>query len=239
VVDKKAIRLREQILPVAALADILGLTVEKPAQNRHLTIVMAMMGNEKMGLIVDALATEEDMEIKPLPPHMKNLELVAGAGISGKNEIVLLLHVPGMFARAREIKKVRPTEKIGEEARKGKLILVIDDSVNTREIEKNILESYGYNVHLAMDGQDGYAKAMQTQYDLIVTDIEMPRLDGFSLTEKLRQEHGYKHTPIIIVTSRDKDEDKRRGITVGANAYIVKGSFEQSNLLDTVQSLIA
>jgi len=91
---------------------------------------------------------------------------------------------------------------------------------------------------VATDGLDGYEKAQSFQYDLIVSDVEMPRMDGFSLTEKLRQDDAYKHTPIVIVSSRDKEEDKRRGMQAGANAYIVKGSFEQSNLLSTVQTLV-
>jgi len=85
---------------------------------------------------------------------------------------------------------------------------------------------------------EAYEKAQSFNYDLIVTDVEMPIMDGFSLTEKLRKEDDYKYTPIIIVSSRDRDEDKRKGVQAGANAYIVKGSFDQSNLLDTVQTLL-
>jgi CheY-like chemotaxis protein len=116
-------------------------------------------------------------------------------------------------------------------------VLVVDDSINTREIEKSILEAYGYVVELAEDGMEALEKAREFKYDIIVTDIEMPRLDGFSLTEMLRKDETYKDTPVIIVTSRGKEEDKRRGIAVGANAYIVKGTFEQSNLLETIQNL--
>jgi two-component system chemotaxis sensor kinase CheA len=117
-------------------------------------------------------------------------------------------------------------------------ILVVDDSINTREIEKSILESYGYRVTLAEDGADGLEKAKGFIFDAVITDVEMPRLDGFSLTERLRKEESYRNTPIIIVTSREKEEDKRRGIQVGADAYIVKGSFDQTSLLETVQNLI-
>lgn len=81
-------------------------------------------------------------------------------------------------------------------------------------------------------------KTRETLYDLVITDVEMPRLDGFSFTERLRADDRYRNVPVIIVTSREKDEDKRRGIQVGANAYIVKGAFDQSNLIETVRSLI-
>jgi two-component system chemotaxis sensor kinase CheA len=93
-------------------------------------------------------------------------------------------------------------------------------------------------VNTAEDGQDVLEKTRETLYDLVITDVEMPRLDGFSFTERLRADDRCRHVPVIIVTSREKDEDKRRGIQVGANAYIVKGAFDQSNLTDTVGSLI-
>ncbi|OGS93507.1 MAG: hypothetical protein A3K04_01285 [Gallionellales bacterium RBG_16_56_9] len=125
-----------------------------------------------------------------------------------------------------------------ESARKAVHILVVDDSVNTREIERSILESYGYRVDVATDGLDGYEKSQSFHYDLVVTDVEMPRMDGFSLTKKLRDDAAYQHTPIVIVSSRDKEDDRRRGLQAVANAYIVKGSFEQSNLLSTIQALV-
>jgi DNA-binding response OmpR family regulator len=116
--------------------------------------------------------------------------------------------------------------------------LVVDDSLNTREIEKEVLESHGFTVFLAEDGIDGWQKAMAGDYDAVLTDVEMPGMDGFALTRKLRGHEKYQHTPIIIITSRDKEDDRRRGIEVGADAYIVKGDFNQSSLVDTLRSLL-
>ena len=117
-------------------------------------------------------------------------------------------------------------------------MLVVDDSINTREIEKSILEAYGYAVVTAEDGEEALERTQEVLFDLVITDVEMPRLDGFSLTKRLRGDERYRNVPIIIVTSLEKDEDKKRGITVGANAYIVKGAFDQSNLIETVRTLI-
>ena len=117
-------------------------------------------------------------------------------------------------------------------------ILIVDDSINTREIERDILLAYGYSVDLAGDGIEALEKARDSGYDLIITDVEMPRMDGFTLTEELKKESAYIDKPVIIVTSRDKLEDKKRGMQVGASAYILKGSFDQSNLLNTVENLI-
>ena len=156
----------------------------------------------------------------------------------GDNMLVNVLNISTIRDAAKEIKNVERFQKMANPEKKDTNILVVDDSINTREIEKSILEAYGYKVNLASDGMDALEKAKEFVYDLIITDIEMPRMDGFSLTEKLRTHDVYKHTPVIILTSREKEEDKRRGIQVGANAYIVKGTFDQSNLLDTVQSLV-
>ncbi|TAN48673.1 MAG: hybrid sensor histidine kinase/response regulator [Methylococcaceae bacterium] len=236
VVDKKAIRLREKLVPVVDLARVLSLQNEA-GPGGYATVVVMRYGEELLGVVVDVLIGEEDMEIKPLPPHMKNSGIVSGVAMTGKNDLVIVLNVAKVFALAKDV-GVAANAPAAQTVHKSIHILVIDDSVNTREIERNILESYGYRVDVAVDGLDGYEKAQGGHYDLIVTDIEMPRMDGFTLTEKLRQDADYKHTPIIIVSSRDMEEDKRRGMRVGASAYIVKGSFDQSNLLATIQALV-
>lgn len=235
VLNSKAIRLREELIPVVHLETVLNLAGTNGEENGNLLVLITCVGHEKLGIIVDALLDEEDMVIKSLPPHMKNIRLVSGVTISGRNEVINIIHVPGLIKEAGETKHTRaPEKKEGGAAR----ILVVDDSVNTREIEKSILEAYGYAVDLAEDGMEAVEKTREKRYDLVITDVEMPRLNGFSLTERLRMDDSYRDTPIIIMTSREKDEDKKRGIMVGANAYIVKGAFDQTNLLETVQNLI-
>ncbi len=238
VVDKRAIRLREQIIPVADLNNILGLpSISGGNENGRLILIVAG-GSERQGLIIDNLLQEEDRTIKPLPAHMKDIDLISGVTVSGSNEIDNVLNIPKIMEAAKEVKVA---EYIKQHAHKDKQvinILVVDDSVSTREIEKSILESYGYRVSLAEDGMEALEYAMKTKFDLVVTDIEMPMLDGFSLTEKLKNDENYKDTPVILVSSRDKEEDKKRGLMVGADAYIVKGDFDQTNLLDAIQSLV-
>ncbi len=115
---------------------------------------------------------------------------------------------------------------------------MVDDSLNTREIEKEILEAHGYRVTLAEDGLEGWQKALGGRFDAVLTDVEMPGMDGFSLTARLRENDIYRATPIIIITSRQTAEDKQRGVQVGADAYIVKGDFDQSNLVETLRNLL-
>jgi CheY-like chemotaxis protein len=207
-------------------------------------LVLAKVAEERLGFVVDEVADEDDVLIKPLPRHMKPIGILSGATISPGGRVIPILHVPGLI---RAVRTFGPTRRAPEVAQveDAPRILVIDDSLNTREIEKSILEAEGYQVDLARDGLDALrvldqapvAKG-QAYYDLLIVDIEMPRLDGLSLTEQLRQDERYGQVPIVIVSSRDKEEDRRRGLAVGANAYIVKGTFEQGNLTTTVASLL-
>jgi CheY-like chemotaxis protein/chemotaxis signal transduction protein len=237
IVNKRAIRLREQIVPVEDLGAILRMNREDAGESDKVTIVVVRDGENKLGLVVDEILGREDRVVKPLPGHLKNLKLVTGGTLSEGGGIMNVLHVPELMRMARDLagegrKAQAPKQEHGAR------ILVVDDSINTREIEKSILEAYGYAVDTAEDGQEALEMTRGDLYDMVITDLEMPRLDGFSLTEKLRSDQRYRHVPVIIVTSLEKDEDKKRGIAVGADAYIVKRAFDQSNLLDTVKSLI-
>lgn len=238
VVDKKAVRLRNEFIPVAHMEALLGLPSGKRSEKDNFLIIIVCVGSEKIGFVIDSLLDEVDMVIKSLPAHMKNIQLVSGVSISGRNEIINVLHIPALIEAAKKIREEKLSKSTASEERGAISILVVDDSLNTREIEKSILEAYGYRVELAGDGMEGFQKTRDFKYDLVITDVEMPRLDGFSLTEKLRNDETYRNTPIIIVTSREKEEDKRRGIMVGADAYIIKGAFDQTNLLETVQNLV-
>jgi two-component system chemotaxis sensor kinase CheA len=116
--------------------------------------------------------------------------------------------------------------------------LIVEDSLTTRELEKNILKSAGFQVDTAVDGIDAFNKIAEEKPDLIVTDIQMPRMDGFKMTEKLKQDTKYKNIPVVMVTALVKDEEKRRGIEVGADAYITKTSFNQAYLIEIIERFI-
>ncbi len=252
VVDRQAIRLRDQIVPIARMAEVLDLpawaessTATPTATGPWLYLVIAQAADERVGFVVGGVANEEDVLIKSLPGHMKTIGLLAGATIAPDGTILPILHVPGLIRIVRGLPSVRPAAAEEGEAEEAPHILVVDDSLNTREIEKTILEASGYQVDLAKDGLDALRVIGQAPgadegayYDLLVVDIEMPRLDGLSLTEQLRRDERYVHVPIVIVSSRDKEEDRRRGLEVGADAYIVKGSFDQTDLTTTVASLL-
>ncbi len=240
VVDKRAISLRDEIIPIVNLDFALDLPEKSKNRSEEINVVLVEMGNDCLGLVVDSILSEEDMEIKSLPNHMKNNEIVSGVTLSGKNEVVLALHVPKLFfiAKDENPQKLVPdpeTKLIGEPKRN---ILVVDDSESAREVQRSILESFGYAVAIAVDGIDGYKVAQEKQFDLVISDIEMPRMNGFDFIKKLKMEDSYKHTPVIVVSSRNEELYKRKGMQAGANAFIVKSGFDQSKLLKMVQNLI-
>ena len=238
VVGKRALRIREQIVPIEELEMILGCPKTVVDERKELLIVLLVSGAKRLGIIVDAIISEADMVMKSLPLAAKKMALVSGFTIGNNDEIISVLGVGEIIRQAPANQVDSSRIMVSKSEKNSKIILVVDDSANTRDIVRSILMSYGYEVDLAEDGLVAIEKASQKVYDAIITDVEMPNLDGFSLTSQLRQDERYQEIPIIIVTSREKEEDKRRGIQVGANAYIVKGAFDQNNLIETLQNVI-
>jgi chemotaxis protein histidine kinase CheA len=240
VVDKRAISLRDEIIPIVNLDFALDLPEKSQVDFGEVNIVLVEMGNECLGLVVDTILSEEDMEIKSLPNHMKNNEMVSGATLSGKNEIVLALHIPKLFSIAKDEKpeNLIPASNMNRQEVVRRSILVVDDSESAREVQRSILEASGYIVDIAVDGMDGFKMAQENRFDLVISDIEMPRMNGFDFIKKLKMEESYRHTPVIVVSSRNEEAYKRKGMQAGADAFIVKSGFDQSKLLKMVQSLI-
>lgn len=239
VAERDAIILRNEFVPVLSLSELIHLP-EKPVNiNKsadELLLLVTEVQHEKLALVVDELIDERDLVIKQLPGHLRGQPLISGMVTTGHNELVSLLHVPHLLERSRKTKATVGTRtQPGLQANK---VLVVDDSLNTREIEKDVLEAYGYQVTLAENGQEGLEKALLEDFDAVLTDVEMPVMDGFTLTARLREQERYKNRPIIIITSREKESDRRRGLEVGADAYIVKGSFDQSSLVETLKLLL-
>jgi two-component system chemotaxis sensor kinase CheA len=199
-------------------------------------------GNFRLGLEVGRLVGEQEVVIKPLGSFLGKIPFVAGATILGNGEAVLVLNInelarevkKGAHSNSRKIKKeVQPVS----ESRK--TVLVVEDSLVVRELQRNILEAAGYVVKTAVDGEDALQQLQNSTADCIVTDIEMPRMNGFDLTSAIRKNRDFKDTPVIMVTSCGSDSDRKHGMDVGADAYVIKGSFDQQNLLNTIGRLVA
>jgi chemotaxis protein histidine kinase CheA len=223
------------------LVDLGALLANQPcvarSGNRHLLAVVKANG-KKLALKVDNLVDELDMVLKPLPHYLKQLRLVAAMVVTGSNALVGVLNVPALmeFAGRRGIQpsEIASTRKASTKYR----ILIVDDSFTTREVLRQVLESQNYEVAAAENGELGLIRAAQSNFDAILVDVEMPVMDGFELTAALRKLARYRTTPIIIVSARRKDEDKRRGIAAGASAYVVKGDLRENSIVDTLKTFL-
>jgi two-component system chemotaxis sensor kinase CheA len=160
--------------------------------------------------------------------------------VLGTGEVVPVLNVPDLMKSATQTTAIPrqhgAAEVLADVAKH--TILVVEDSITSRSLLKNILESAGYAVRTAVDGIDAYTTLKTEPFDLVVSDVEMPRMDGFDLTARIRADKNLSELPIVLVTALEQREHRERGIEVGANAYIVKSSFDQSNLLEVVRRLM-
>jgi two-component system chemotaxis sensor kinase CheA len=192
---------------------------------------------------VDAVLGEQEVVVKGLGKQLVRVNCIAGCTIMASGDIVLILNVHDLIKRAardgsRSAVNITKVD-MPSESEKKRRILVVDDSITTRTLEKNILESSGYAVDVAINGQEALEMIGTNGIpNLMVVDVVMPHMNGFELTQKIKNDPHLSHIPVILVTSLDSTEDKAHGIEVGAEAYIVKSNFQQNNLLEMIEQLI-
>jgi two-component system chemotaxis sensor kinase CheA len=194
---------------------------------------------------VDDLVDQRDVVVKGLGELVPRLPAVAGAGVQPDGSILLVLEAAGLIERARRMDNGdRSQEAAGggghEETvpQRAASILVVDDALTVRELQRSIFENAGYRVRVAVNGEEALVEISHERPDLVLTDVQMPRMDGFELTEAIRKQPALASLPVIILTSRGSDEDHRRGLDVGADGYIVKSGFDQAALLSAVERLL-
>jgi two-component system chemotaxis sensor kinase CheA len=237
--NREAIKSDGQMVSFARLSDVLGIPGQRTAKSPtefSQTLVIAS-GSTHIAFEVDEIIGEQEVLVKKLNHQLERVRNFSGVSILATGKIALLLNVAEVIKKANEatpekIATAEPT-KIQK-----KTILVAEDSITARILLKNILETAGYNVKTAVDGADALALVKSEVFDVVVTDVDMPRMNGFELTSKIRADKKLSETPVVIVTAMESREHRERGIEVGANAYIVKSSFDQSNLLDVISRLI-
>ena len=233
------ITIDENPVSVAWLSDLLELDLgDRKLNSKSLPCVILKIGVERLGLIVDTLLDEQDVVMKPQSKLLKRIRNVSGATILGTGEVCMILNPSDLLKSARKRAGFISTSKLLESVQRKKIVLMVEDSITVRTQVKRILENAGYEVIAAVDGLDGYEKLRTKNIDAVVSDIQMPHLDGLELTARIRQHKEYADLPVILVTSLASEEDKRRGAEVGANAYIVKSAFDQNVLLETLGRLI-
>jgi two-component system chemotaxis sensor kinase CheA len=221
------------VVPFLPLARALG-EAAPPAPRRFWSAVLVDAGPRRVALGADRLGGASDVVVRPLPGFVEALPTVSGAFLDAEGNPELMLDPAGLLAVAAEA--ARDLEEAPTPARKA--ILVVDDSLTTRMLEQSILESAGYEVELAVSGEDALEKARARPFALFVVDVEMPGIDGFELVRTARADPRLAAIPSILVTSRAAPEDRRRGMEAGAKAYIVKGEFDQGALLAAIEDLV-
>lgn len=235
----QTIALDNQPVSVAKLADLLELpgVTSTSARTAKLPCIIIKVGEERFGLLVDALLDEQDVVLKPQSKLLKRIRNVSGATILGTGEVCMILNPQDLLKSVRK-RTTSVTYDSVVETQDKQAILLVEDSITIRTQVKRILESAGYQVMAAVDGLDGFNKLKANNFDAVVSDVQMPNLDGLGLTAKIRQHKEYSELPIVLCTTLASDEDKKRGAEAGANAYLTKGTFDQKVLLDTLRRLV-
>ncbi len=230
--------------PVALvhLADALGLTLEERGHSPSADAPVLVLGtsDQRIAFAVDSVLDEQEVLVKPLRKPLSRVRNIAAATVLGSGQVVPILNVADLLKSARKAGGADARNAAGVQPAKAmsRSILVVEDSITSRMLLKGILESAGHNVKTAVDGIEAFTLLRAEKFDLVVSDVEMPRMDGFDLTARIRADKKMSELPVVLVTALETREDRERGIDVGANAYLIKSSFDQSNLLEAVRRLI-
>jgi len=238
---KMAIVEEDEVIPVRSLATALGWQEDESVQrSARLMLVVLQAGERKTAFVVEDILGGREIVTKELGRHLHQVRYLAGATILGSGQVALILDVPALvwqdISEARE--ECRWLDRPREQPSRRQVILVVEDQVVTRQMEKSILEAAGYHVITAEHGLDAIEKLNQHQVDLVLTDIHMPHMDGLILTERIRGSRETSCLPVVVVTSLDREEDRLRGLRAGADAYLIKSSFDQRVLIDTIETLL-
>ncbi len=222
-------------------AQILEAAAAPPAD--PMPVVVISDRGQQFGMIVDTFLGERDLEVRPLDLRLGKVPDVNSASLLENGDPVLIVDVEDLVRSidnvlmGRRLSRVE-FERMAEQARQRKRILVVDDSITVRELERQLLHARGFVVDVAVDGMDGWNAIRGTHYDLVVTDVDMPRMDGIGLVTLIKADPTRREIPVVIVSYKDREEDRLRGLDAGANRYLTKSSFHDETFVDTIIDLI-
>lgn len=250
--DRDTLMLDNTIIPVSSLENLLDLPISsayKKSGDDRVIVGILRAGSERAGFIVEDVLGEQEVLVKALGPVFSGVTAVSGVTILGSGQIAPILNVFDLFKMQRNTgakalsrtASISPAASGGEVKRKAELrkrVLVVDDMVTARMLVRNIFELAGYLVGTASDGMEAFELLHSEQFDCVVSDLEMPRMDGIALTQAIRGDAKLRDLPVILITNMASREDRERGVSAGANAYFIKSNFDQANLLDVVSTLI-
>ncbi len=232
---REAIDIEGVTYPLARLGDILGLDRNERDEVSPFPVVVVSSSSSSFAFAVQSVKGEQEILLKGLGPQLMKVPFVSGATVMGSGKVVPVLRVKDLVQRASERKSAFSTVKVDETPPS---VLLVEDSITSRTLLKNILTASGYLVQTAVDGQEGFDLFSKGSFDIVISDVEMPKMNGFDLTKSIRSDGAKGSVPIVLVTSLDSQRDRERGIEAGADAYIVKSSFDQTNLLEIMKRLL-
>ncbi|QEH31897.1 Gliding motility regulatory protein [Aquisphaera giovannonii] len=215
-----------------------------PREKGSLPVVVASDRSHRFAVVVDKFLGERDLRVAPLDPRLGKVPNLNSSSVLEDGWPVLIIDVEDLvrsidnLLTGRRIKRLSVEAAPAAEARGPKRVLVVDDSITVRELERQLLENRGYDVDVAVDGVDGWNAVRSHRYDLVVSDIDMPRMDGIQFVSHIKEDARLRAIPVIIVSYKDREEDRIRGLDVGANVYLTKSSFHDQTFLNTVVDLI-
>ena len=244
---RRVLMIDDEPVVVTPLAAMLGIDREEPGWTESRSAVLLHSTDRRAAALVDAVLGSPEVVVKNLPPPLERVPGVGGATILGSGETVLVLSASDLVKSATGASRAagvapaaaRVRAPAAAKAESGvPVVVVADDSVVSRMLEKGVLEAAGYEVRGAADGVEAWEILTAGGCSLLVSDVNMPRLDGLQLTSRLRADARFRDFPVILITSLDSAEDKARGVEVGADAYIVKSTMTRGGLLEAVRRLI-
>ena len=241
--DHQFVKIDGENIGLVGASQVLGLGPQAVGDSELSVIILGDKHN-RCGVVVDKLLGQKELAIQALDSRLGKVQDVSAAAVLEDGSPVLILDIDDLvLSVAALVRKGNVTKvtRADDDDVEGVIrhILVVDDSLTVREVERNLLEKAGYHVDVAVDGVDGW-NAIRTfrKYDLVVTDVDMPRMDGIELVRLIKSDRDFNPVPVIIVSYKEREEDRRRGMDAGADYYLTKGSFHDNSLLDAVADLI-
>ncbi len=221
------------------------LTLEgEPPEGDEVCIVVLGERLDRYGLVVDRFLGERSLVVQTIDARLGKIKDISSAAILENGDPCLIVDVDDLLRSVDiliaggRLDKIQNTKVAPQRTKAHKRILVVDDSITVREVERNMLVSRGYDVEVAVDGMDGWNAVRTGAYDLVISDVDMPRMNGFEFVSLIKKDAKLKSLPVMIVSYKDREEDRKRGLDVGADYYLTKGSFHDETLLDAVADLI-
>ncbi|HEY9613394.1 response regulator [Allocoleopsis sp.] len=216
---------------------------ESAPKSDALPAIVICEQSDYYGLVVDRFLGEHDLVVRPLDPRLGKVQDISAAALMGDGTPILIVDVSDLVRSVDNLLDTKRLSRIGSDidravGKNQKSILVVDDSITVREMERKLLQNKGYKVDVAVDGMEGWYTVSSNHYDLVVTDIDMPRMNGIELVNKIKDHSKLKSIPVIIVSYKDREEDRLRGMEAGADYYLTKASFHDDSLLNAVVDLI-